>query len=61
MSERSKQRTLSLRLSEDMRDRLERVSKMGPYEVSFTAIIERGIILAEREMTKLAAETDNAA
>lgn len=56
MTERTKQRTLSLRLSDDMRERLERVSKLGPYEVSFTAIIERGIILAEREMKKLADE-----
>jgi len=53
MSERSKTKTISLRLSDEMRERLERVSKMGPYEVSFTAIIERGIVLAEREMAEL--------
>jgi predicted DNA-binding protein len=51
---RTKQRTISLRLSDEMRERLERVSKLGPYEVSFTAIIERGIVLAEREMQALA-------
>ena len=50
----SKGKTLTVRLSDETRARLEAASKLGPYEISLTTIVERGIVLAAAELEKMA-------
>lgn len=50
-----KSSTLTVRLTDTVRDELERASKSGPYPTSLTAIVERGIILAVAELDEMAA------
>ena len=45
-----KHRTLTVRLSDEVSEKLDLASKLGPYPVSLTAIVERGIELALREI-----------
>jgi len=50
-----KGQTLTFRLSADRRERLERAAKHGPYSLTMTAIIDRGIDLAIAELEQMAA------
>ena len=45
---------LSVRISAELRAELERASHAGPYKISITTILERGIVLAIRELDELA-------
>jgi hypothetical protein len=49
----SKTSTLTVRLTTDMRDKLDRLAERGPYRISITSIIERGIELAAQELETL--------
>ena len=51
---RAKSKTLSLRLSDETHERLLRATTLGPYALSYTAVIERGIVLVERELEQMA-------
>lgn len=42
--------TLTVRLSQELRDKLEAARTAIPYQPSVTSIIERGIVLAIREL-----------
>lgn len=42
--------TLNVRLTEDQRLRLDKISSFGPYDVSITDIVVRGIELAALEL-----------
>ena len=51
---KDKSQTLSIRLTEEVRDRLERATTVGPYRVTMTEIIARGIELAAQELDEMA-------
>jgi len=46
--------TVTVRLTDDQRVRLEQAAKIGPYPISLTAIIARGIELAAQEIERMA-------
>lgn len=52
-AEDKKTSTLTVRLTSDMRDKLDRLAERGPYRISITSIIERGIELAAQELEAL--------
>lgn len=52
-AEDKKTSTLTVRLTTDMRDKLDRLAERGPYRISITSIIERGIELAAQELATL--------
>lgn len=52
MSER-KAAVISVRVKPELKDRLEREARLGPYPVSITDVVERGIELALAELAKL--------
>lgn len=41
---------LTVRLSNETREKLDRLAERGPYRISITSIIERGIELAAAEL-----------
>lgn len=45
---------LSMRLRAELKAELDRVATTGPYRIGITAIVERGIVLAIRELDELA-------
>jgi hypothetical protein len=45
--------TLTIRLTDGTRAELERAAKAGPYPISLTAIVERGIVLAVAELDSM--------
>lgn len=51
---RTKVRTLSLRLTPELKAAVEAAQAAHPYSTSITAIVERGIVLAIREMAEMA-------
>lgn len=50
-----KHTTLTVRLDHNVRTELERAANSGPYPISLTAIVERGIVLAVAELDEMAA------
>lgn len=48
-----KSSTLTVRLSEETRAKIDALSQRGPYRISLTSIIERGIELAAEELARL--------
>lgn len=46
--------TLTVRLADNVRAELERAANGGPYPISLTAIVERGIVLAVAELDEMA-------
>jgi len=52
-----KSQTLTIRLTDAQRARLEQASNSGPYRVAMTEIIARGIELAARELERMAERT----
>ena len=53
MADDKKSSTLTVRLSEETRAKLDALSQRGPYRISLTSIVERGIELAAEELAKL--------
>ena len=45
---------LSVRISAELKAELDRATNVGPYKLSVTTILERGIVLAIRELDELA-------
>lgn len=45
-----KRSTLTVRLSDETRERLERATVTGPYRITITSVLERGINLALAEL-----------
>lgn len=45
---------LSVRITPHLKAELERVANGGPYRMGFSAIVERGCMLAIRELDELA-------
>ncbi|MBC6714726.1 hypothetical protein H9Q09_00820 [Aurantimonas sp. DM33-3] len=54
MAEQQKSTSLTVRLSTEARARLDAASQVGPYAISLTSVIERGIELAARELEEMA-------
>lgn len=50
-----KSATLTVRLSAEMREKLDSLAVSGPYRISITSIVERGIELAAQELEQMAA------
>jgi predicted DNA-binding protein len=48
-----KHSTLTVRLTDETRKKLDELSQRGPYRISLTSIVERGIELAAAELEKL--------
>lgn len=48
-----KRSTLTIRLTQETRDRLEAAQSKLPYDISITSIIERGIELAAQEIDRI--------
>lgn len=55
MTGQQKPSTITVRLTADQRDRLDRAGSIGPYRVSLTEIITRGIELAAQELEAMEA------
>lgn len=53
MADTRKTATLTVRLTDEMKARLDNLSQRGPYKISITSIIERGIELAAEELARL--------
>jgi predicted HicB family RNase H-like nuclease len=51
--EMTKGQTLTVRLSDETRQKLDELSVRGPYRISITSIVERGIELAAKELEAL--------
>ena len=49
-ADKAKTKTLTVRLKEASYERLRVAAKLGPYELSLTTVIERGIELAAQEL-----------
>jgi Arc/MetJ-type ribon-helix-helix transcriptional regulator len=45
--------TITVRLTEEQRERLEMAVQMGPYKLKLTEIIARGIELAAQEIERM--------
>ena len=54
----SKPLSLTVRLTREQRARLDAASSIGPYKVSFTEIVARGIELAAQELEAMASKGD---
>jgi transcriptional regulator with XRE-family HTH domain len=52
-----KPNTLTVRLADNVRAEMERVATSGPYPISLTAIVERGIVLAVAEIDEMNAHS----
>lgn len=52
-SDMAKGNALTIRISDETREKLDRLSKRGPYRISITSIVERGIELASAELEAL--------
>lgn len=52
-----KPNTLTVRLADKVRAEMERVASSGPYPISLTAIVERGIVLAVAEIDEMHAHS----
>ncbi|ASR06904.1 hypothetical protein CHY08_07105 [Rhizobium leguminosarum bv. viciae] len=50
--------TLTIRLTPEMRRRLDEAKSILPYQITVTAIVERGINLAIDELNALAAKKE---
>lgn len=61
MAEKSKGESLTIRLSAELKDRLDKACEAGPYRISKTSIVERGIELAIQEITRMNAAGEDAA
>lgn len=48
-----KTKTLTVRLTDEVHARLQSAAKLGPYEISLTTIVERGIELAAQELERM--------
>lgn len=48
-----KSAAISVRIREDLRDAMIRAMENGPYRIAMTALVERGIVLAIRELEEL--------
>lgn len=53
MADDAKTSTITVRLTKETRDKLDALSSRGPYRISLTSIIERGIDLAAEELARL--------
>lgn len=53
MANDKKSATITVRLTDEMKVKLESLAQRGPYKISITSIIERGIELAAEELAKL--------
>lgn len=53
MEREAKPRTITIRLTDEQRDRLDGVRNLGPYSISLTDIIVRGIELAAQELERM--------
>jgi hypothetical protein len=60
MSRNSKPSTITVRLTQEQRDRLDAAATIGPYRVNLTEIIARGIELAAQELEQMAARKGGA-
>jgi len=49
----SKGNALTIRLTDEQRARLDAASTLGPYKISLTEIVARGIELAAQELERL--------
>lgn len=54
MSAAGKTSTLSLRISDDLRQRIDRASETMPYKPTLTAMVERGLEMALLELEEFA-------
>lgn len=45
--------TLTIRLSDETRAKLDEITKRGPYRISITSVVERGIELAAEELARI--------
>lgn len=48
----SKPRTITVRLTQEQHDRLQKAASLGPYRLALTDIIARGIELAAQEIER---------
>lgn len=53
MPKAQKPHTITIRLTEEQRDRLDALRSLGPYTISLTDIIVRGIELAAQELERM--------
>jgi ABC-type cobalamin transport system permease subunit len=60
MADTSKPHTITVRLTQEQRERLDRAAILGPYALSLTDIIARGIELAAQELEQMAAKKGGA-
>lgn len=51
----SKNNALTIRLTDEQRARLDAAATLGPYKISLTEIVARGIELAAQELERMAA------
>lgn len=58
MADRAKTETLTLRLSADLRQKLSHAQGVTPYRMTITSIVERGIVLALRELEQMNTQAD---
>lgn len=57
----AKSHSVTIRLSAETHATLQQATKLGPYELTITAVIERGIALASEELKRLARHAEEAA
>ena len=50
----AKSHTITVRLTDEQRQRLETATRLGPYSISLTEIVVRGIDLASIELEAMA-------
>lgn len=55
MAKPPREKTISLRITDEFRQMIEDAQQILPYAPTMTTIIERGIVLAVKEMHELAA------
>lgn len=53
----AKPRTITIRLTEEQHERLNSLRNLGPYSISLTDIIVRGIELAAQELERMEARS----
>lgn len=51
-----KSKSLTIRLTDEMAETLNRLTQHGPYRVTITSIIERGLMLVEKELDEMRKE-----
>ena len=49
----AKPHTITIRLTDEQRERLDALRRLGPYSISLTDIIVRGIELAAQELERM--------